>query len=114
MVPMSTLEQFRGLVDAFADSPGVTGPGVTTARGFGSDALQVNGSIFAMRTRDRLVVKLPRDRVAALIASGVGSPFAAGKAHPMREWLTVEAADADTWLALAREARAFVASLPPR
>ena len=111
MVPMSTTDQFRALVDAFAGSPGVTGPGVATTRRFGSNALQLNGSIFAMLTRDRLVVKLPHDRVAALIASGVGSPFSAGKARPMREWLTVEAADAATWLALAREARAFAASL---
>ncbi|MEZ4365500.1 MAG: DUF1801 domain-containing protein [Kofleriaceae bacterium] len=54
-----------------------------------------------------LVVKLPVDRVAALIADGVGRPFApAGKVF--REWVSVPTLDRRRWRALLREGVAFV------
>ena len=106
---MTTEERFERLAEALAGRPGVTLPGMDGARGFGSSALKAGGSIFAMLTRGRLVVKLPRARVAGLIASGAGEPFDAGKGRPMKEWVTVAGADGATWLALAEEALAFVA-----
>ena len=99
--------RFAALAEEFAGRPGVDMP--EARRGFGSDALKVNGSIFAMVTGGQLVVKLPRDRVEALIASGTGSPFGAGKGRPMQEWVTVTADD-ETWRALASEALDFVGS----
>lgn len=54
-----------------------------------------------------LVVKLPRERVAELIQSGVGRPFApAGKIF--KEWLSVPTPDRRQWRALLREGIAFV------
>ena len=80
-------------------------------RRFGADALKVNNTIFAMLTRGRLVVKLPRARVDELIASADGERFDAGKGRPMKEWLTVAAAASDAkWRSLAREALTFVGS----
>ena len=76
-------------------------------RAFGSEALKVDGKIFAMHVRDALVVKLPRPRVDALVASGEGAPFDSGNGRVMREWVTVRSAE-PTWAALAREARDFV------
>lgn len=105
----SSDEEFTTLVDEFADTPAVSGPD-PSGGGFGSSALKVNGSIFAMLSGDHLVVKLPRERVAALISSGVGWPFDAGKGRPMKEWMTVSAEDRESWLALAREALDFVRS----
>ena len=67
-----------------------------------------------MLTGGRLVVKLPRERVTALIADGAGAPFDSGKAKPMKEWLTVLSDDADERLALAREALVFVFGATPR
>jgi hypothetical protein len=100
--------RFQRLVEAFAQRPGVTVPGGAGDRGFGSAALRVGGAIFAMLSRGSLVVKLPGDRVAELIATGTGQPFDAGKGRPMREWVSVPGADDLTWVSLADEAFAFV------
>ena len=89
-------------------------PGESSRRRFGSDALEVNGTIFAMVTGGRLIVKLSRDQVESLIASGTGAPFNAGKGRPMKEWLTVVDDDQETWLMLAHEALDFVRSRPRR
>lgn len=107
---MDVDERFAGLVERFAGRPGVTPPGAGGRRGFGADALTVDGSIFAMVVRGHLVVKLPRARVAELVADGTGAPFDAGKGIPMREWVSVLADDTDAWTALAEESLAFVAS----
>ncbi|MGH3429177.1 MAG: hypothetical protein ACRDQZ_16685, partial [Mycobacteriales bacterium] len=82
-------QRFGRLVDTFVHCPGVTTPGEPGHRGFGSDALKINGSILAMLAGGRLVVKLSPDRVQALIHDGTGIPFTAGKRSPMRQWLTV-------------------------
>ncbi|MDP8936289.1 MAG: TfoX/Sxy family protein [Actinomycetota bacterium] len=104
---MEIEERFAALVQEFGAYPDVEPPGGSNRRRFGSDALKVNGSIFAMVTGGRLVVKLPRDRVEALIANGTGSPFDSGKGRPMKEWVTV-ADDDEAWRALTGEALAFV------
>ncbi len=103
---MDARQRFAALVDELVGEPGVTPP--TGGRQFGSDALKVGGSIFAMVYRGDLVVKLPAARVAELIAAGAGGPFDTGRGRPMRQWLAVSP-DAD-WPALAREALAFVGS----
>ncbi|TJZ80409.1 TfoX/Sxy family protein [Rhodococcus oryzae] len=110
---MDPEERFTSLVDEFAGLAGVTVPEQCSRRGFGSGALKVNGSIFAMLTGGRLVVKLPRTRVDSLVGSGMGGTFEAGKGRPMKEWLTVTVDDDLTWLSLAREALEFVGSRRP-
>lgn len=91
----SSMARFAELVEHFAHDADVALP--EHGRGFGSSALKVDGSIFAMLARDHLVVKLPRARVTELIDAGSGVPFTVGKTAPSKEWL-----------ALAREALAFV------
>ncbi len=99
-------EPFTALARRFLGRAGVSlGSG---RRGFGSDALQVNGRIFAMARRGDLVLKLPSSRVTRLVAEGVGAPFDAGKGRPMREWVTVGEHAAARWPQLAEEALAFV------
>jgi hypothetical protein len=107
-------ERFDALLTEFAGRPGVGLPGEPGTRGFGSTALKVDGSIFAMLVRGSLVVKLPAPRVADLIAAGGGVAFDAGKGRPMKEWLVVADDDHPTWLALSGEAYRYVGSLPPR
>jgi hypothetical protein len=52
------------------------------------DVLQVRGKTFAFATRDRLVVKLPADVAAAMVAAGEATPFESG-GRPTREWVGV-------------------------
>lgn len=75
-------------------------------RSFGSTSLKANGKIFAMLVRDQLVVKLPEERVNALISEGIGGRFDNGR--PQREWLSVISMAYDDWLALATESEQFV------
>ena len=103
---VSDLEQrYADLCAAFLERDGVHQDG----KGFGSSALKVNGRIFAMlSSRGDFVLKLPRQRVAALIASGDGVAYDAGKGRPMKEWLAVPARSQLNWSLLAEEALAFV------
>lgn len=105
------MKAWESLVARFAGEPGIDLP-AEYRRAFGSKGLKVDGRIFAMLVRGSLVVKLPEERVAALIESKRGAPFDAGKARPMKEWVTIRGEKG--WLSLAREARDFVAKRPTK
>src|ERR1700691_4134588 len=100
---------YAKIVSAFAKDKSVTPPD-PGRRGFGRTALRVDGKIFAFLKPNGLVLKLPAERVAALIASNRAMPFTANKANqrPMKEWVTVK--PARDWLALAKLARAFTST----
>jgi hypothetical protein len=98
-------ELFEALCAEYAGVTGVSLPG--SGRGFGSQALKINNRIFAMLADGRLVVKLPRARVAELIETGRGQPFDGGKGTPMKEWVTLTGDEAEC-RALVVEAQAFV------
>ena len=82
------------------------------SKGFGSNALKVNGKIFASLTKGRLLLKLPEARVDALVKSKKGTRFSTGAGRAKKEWVTVGPSSAREWLALAEEARAYVSALP--
>jgi hypothetical protein len=83
-------------------------PGVEQGTGWGSSpGLRVRRKIFAMLIEGDLVVKLPADRCAELVAAGRGRPFRSG-GREMREWVAVGDEHADEWLRLAEDAHAFV------
>ncbi len=106
--PPSTVEErFASIVEALDGEPNVTPP--QPGSGFGAAGLKINGKIFAMLVRGRLVVKLPKARVDALIASGAGEPYdPRNDGRLMKEWVSVEPASEADWLPLAREAMQFV------
>ena len=104
--------RFGEVVQALANEPGVS-HGKPGSRTFGHSALKVHDKIFAMvSSSGDFVVKLPKARVDALEVGRAGKRFAASRGHPMKEWLQVESASDGEWLELAREALAFVRSLP--
>jgi hypothetical protein len=96
---------FESLCDAYAGVSGITAPSGGT--GFGSSAIKINKSIFAMLVDDQIVVKLPAARVSQLIAAGDGVPFDAGKGKPMKEWVGLTVDD-EASRQLVSEAMAFV------
>lgn len=107
---MDPRQRYDGLAQALSNEPGVAyapdGPG--SARKFGGSALKTGGKIFAMLSNDRLVVKLPRARVDALVASGDGERLSSGQGRQMKEWLSLDPASTQDWRTLGREALAFV------
>jgi hypothetical protein len=85
---------FGAIVEALAGTPGVT-HSKCRGRLFGASALKVHDKIFAMvSSGGEFVVKLPKARVDALAASGVGAHFDANRGRPMKEWLEVRSESA--------------------
>src|SRR5262249_58498719 len=67
-------ERFATIVEELLSNPNVTPPsnGSQSSKRFGSSGLKIHNKIFAVLVRGKLVVKLPRPRVDALMASGDG------------------------------------------
>src|SRR5437763_1335353 len=102
--------RYAELVEALRGDAGVS-LGSGAKKGFGASALQVNHKIFALLSDGRLVVKLPRQRVDALVAAGAGERFDPRRdGRLMKEWLVLESASEEGWRSMAREALAFVAA----
>jgi TfoX/Sxy family transcriptional regulator of competence genes len=101
--------RYAMVVEALLGEDGVTCRSMER-RGFGSTELKVGEKIFAMLSKGRLVVKLPRARVDALVAAGMGERFDPGHGRLMKEWVAIAPASQEEWLPLAREALAFVAA----
>lgn len=109
---MTAESRYAALVASFLSHPRVTR--VTEGGGFGSSGqLKVDGRIFAMLVRGRLVVKLPKARVDELVEAGDGERFDAGKGKPMREWFVLSPTSKMQWPALAKEALEFVGGSRP-
>jgi hypothetical protein len=96
-------ERFAAMVESTAGEPDVQPPDAAGGRRFGSEALRVGGSIVAMLVQGRVVLKLPRERVDALVGSGDGAPFENGAGRRMKEWVALTGDPADD-PALLREA----------
>jgi hypothetical protein len=109
MAAMTPDRRYAQVVRAFLRRPGVTQQG----RGFGSAALRIRGKMFAtLSPAGAFVVKLPRQRVDALVADGQGRPFEPGPGRVMTEWLELHAASDQDWTLLAEEALTFVGGAP--
>jgi hypothetical protein len=105
--PTTPEDRYAAVETALLEDPGVSR---AARKGFGSSGLWVAGKLFVMLVKGELVVKLPRARVDELVAAGQGRRLETRPGRPMKEWLTVAPASPADWLALAREARSFVAS----
>jgi hypothetical protein len=93
--------------------PLMADPAVTRSTMMGLPCLRFQGKFFASldRRTQALLVKLPADRISALVAAGDAQPFApAGRVF--REWAALPRADRHRWSQLLNEARRFVALAP--
>lgn len=84
-------------------------PDVARSTMMGFPCLRVAGAFFASRDprSGDLIVKLPRERVAELIGTGFGKPFApAGRTF--REWVVIDDRDETRCAELIDEACDFV------
>ncbi|MBI2887449.1 MAG: hypothetical protein HYY02_09590 [Chloroflexi bacterium] len=84
-------------------------PGITRAKMFGAPTLKVGSKVFACLYKGRLVVKLPRAQVDALVRSGQGEHFDPGMGRIMKEWVALEHAEAAAVQHIMEQARDFVA-----
>jgi TfoX/Sxy family transcriptional regulator of competence genes len=99
--------------EAFRSNQNVTPPvdELQSKKRFGSSGLKIHNKIFAMLVKGKLVVKLPKPRVDAIIASGDGEPYdPRHDGRLMKEWVSITSTSEEEWLLLAREAMEFVAS----
>ena len=64
---------FQKIVDVLSADPEVT-----TGRMLVSRGIKIRGKVFALRSAQNLVVKLPAAQIARLIESGCGVPFRSG------------------------------------
>jgi TfoX/Sxy family transcriptional regulator of competence genes len=99
---------FAPVVAAFVENKQVS-----RGKMFSSNSvLKINGKIFAMLVRGKFVAKLPKERVDALVSSGVGEYFDPGHGRLMKEWVAVGSEKA-SWVDLAKEAHQFVKQRAP-
>ena len=85
---------------------------LTRKKGFGSSGLYTRDKLFAFLShRNRLVLKLPRERVNELIAGHEVTRWdPRGKGRALKEWAVLRPSSKIKWLSLAREAMEFVTS----
>ena len=111
---MSVVQRFQRIVDEFRSEKGVTLPSKETGtkKSFGSSGLRIKGKVFAMLSSDNnFVLKLPREKVDALVTAGDGERFDPRRnGRVMREWIVIKPGSRVNWLKLAHEAREFVSS----
>jgi hypothetical protein len=98
-------EMYDGLTDDLLYDPAV---GRSTMMGY--PCMRRAGRFFASfdTQAEALVVKLPRERVAELVADRTGEPFAPN-GRVFREWVRLPEPDPEVWERLLAEAREFAA-----
>lgn len=104
--PPAVSKAFAAVMAVFAKDKNVT-----ARKMFASTGLNVKGKFFAIEHKGSLVVKLPKAKVDALVADGVGDHFDPGHGRPMKEWIAVPKSRVRQWAGLARESMSFVKSL---
>ena len=103
--PVTSEENYSAIVEVLLRSHGVS-----HAQGMFRSAgqLRVHNRIFAMLVNGNLVVKLPRERVDALVSAGDGLRFDPGHGRIMKEWVSVGPDSKADWMSLSHEALNFI------
>jgi uncharacterized protein YdhG (YjbR/CyaY superfamily) len=100
--------RFVPVAEAFSGSRGFS---LMESKSGAMRGLLLNGKSFGMSSHGRFILKLTEERVAALVAEGMGEPFRPSAGRVMKSWIEVTNGKAD-WVALAREAHRLAAATP--
>jgi hypothetical protein len=109
--PAELLERFGAVLDRVAT------PSTTRRKMFGYPAAFVGGNLATGLFRDGWFVRLPPDRLSAVLASGEASPFEPMAGRPMKGYamlppeIVADDSAIDAWVG---RALAFTATLPPK
>jgi hypothetical protein len=71
------------------------------------ESLKIKKKMFAMLSKGKYVVKLPKDRVMEILSSGEGLPYDPGNGRIMKEWVIIPEEFSDKWMDYASEAKRF-------
>ncbi len=102
--------RFVPVAKAFARTPGFS---LMESKSGRMRGLMLHGKSFGMSQQGRFILKLNEERVAALIAEGMGEPFRPTAGRVMKGWLEVTAPES-TWVKLAKEAHRLAAAEKPK
>ena len=75
------------------------------------ESLKIRRKMFIMLSKGNFVLKLPRDRVSALIRLGEGKPYDPGNGKIMKEWVIIPSEFSDKLIEYAEEAKIYAKSL---
>ena len=106
----SPKQRYARMAELLLRDPAITQP--KRKKGFGSSGLYTRGKLFAaLSYRDRLILKLPEERVNEIVAQRKGRRWnPRGEGEGLKEWVTLNSSSKVRWLPLAKEAKRFVAS----
>lgn len=85
-------------------------PQVTQGKMFGASGFKLDGKVFAMFVKGKLVIKVPQARAAELVQTGQGEFFDPGHGRRMKEWVAFEHGSKSVWRQWIAEAKAYVAA----
>jgi hypothetical protein len=104
--------EFQKLIERLRAVPGAPDP---VRDGFGDRSLFIGAKMFAhLEDSGALVLRLPPERAAELIAQGVGSGWGVTEGTELKGYLAVGARSSSRWFALAQEAQAYKAGKGPK
>jgi hypothetical protein len=98
--------RFLAVVAALEGLPGFS---LMESNSRATRGLTLEGKSFGMSSHGRLILKLGEERVAELIATGIGSPFYPSAGRPMNGWIEITEPDAD-WVKLTTKAHRIAAA----
>ena len=75
------------------------------------EALKIKRKMFVILNQNDITVKLPKNRVAELLASGEGLPYDPGNGKIMKEWVTIPLKTSKKWMAFVKEGMKFALTL---
>lgn len=80
---------------------------VTVLSGRGAKGIKQGKKLIVMFMKGDLIVKLPKERVVEIVASGEGKPFDPGTGKPMKNWVLIPETRKDLWIKYSEEAKSY-------